>query len=117
MSKSQLEAQFEQAWRIYGDGQEPIREYRFAKDIGRKWRFDYMWWTNNGTGVAVEIDGGQWKAGGGRHNSDSDRDKLNHAACLGWRVLRFSGAMLKDPENVCRMVRWALDPLGIDCGV
>ena len=111
MSKSTLEARFLQAWRIYGNGIEPVREYMFAKNVGRRWRFDFAFPYQDGRkgGVAVECDGGQWAYKGGRHATDKDRDKLNHAACSGWRVLRFSGAMLDDPENVCRMVRWALD--------
>ena len=106
MSKSELEQMFAVAWRCYGNGTQPVREYKFATSIKRKWQFDWAWLPVK---VAVEIDGGQWTPHGGRHNIDSDRDKLNHAAAMGWRVLRFSGSMLRDPENVCRMVRWALD--------
>ena len=110
MSKSELEQQFAVAWRCYGNGTQPVREYKFATSIGRKWRFDFAWPNKPGTGgVCVEVDGGQWTPHGGRHATDADRDKLNHAAAMGWRVLRFSGSMLHDPENVCRMVRWALD--------
>ena len=105
MSKSELEQQFVVAWRCYGNGAQPTREYKFATSIKRKWQFDFAFIPEL---VAVEIDGGQWAQHGGRHNTDSDRDKLNHAAAMGWRVLRFSGSMLHDPENVCRMVRWAL---------
>jgi len=65
--------------------QSPVAEYQFAPP--RRWRFDYAW---PDCRVAVEFDGGQWVTHGGRHNRDSDRDKLNHAAALGWRVLRFS---------------------------
>ena len=105
MSKSALEQQFAIAWRCFGNGDKPTREYMFAASIGRRWQFDFAF---PGRKLAVEIDGGQWASHGGRHNTDDDRDKLNHAAALGWRVLRFSGSMLKDPEKVCRMVRWAL---------
>ena len=108
MSKSEFEQQFAVAWRCFGNGAQPVREYKFATAIGRKWQFDFAF---PDVLVAVEIDGGQWKAHGGRHNTDEDRDKLNHAACLGWRVLRFSGSMLRDPENVCQMVKWALEAL------
>ena len=100
-----LEADFVLAWRVFGNGIQPVREYKFGHSIGRLWRFDFCFPGK----VAVEIDGGQHAYKGGRHATDKDRDKLNHAACLGWRVLRFSGTMLDDPENVCRMVRWALD--------
>jgi len=61
--------------------------------------------------VAVEIDGGQWVAGGGRHNRDSDREKLNHAAANGWRVLRFSTQQVEREPDVCiellrRTLQW-----------
>ena len=64
---------------------DPVAEYRFAPP--RRWRFDYAW---PAVKVAVEFDGGQWLPRGGRHNRDTDRDKLNHAAVMSWKVLRFS---------------------------
>jgi len=64
---------------------DPVAEYRFAPP--RRWRFDYAW---PAVKVAVEFDGGQFAPGGGRHNSDGDRDKLNHAAAMTWKVLQFS---------------------------
>jgi len=76
--------------------QPPVAEYQFAPP--RRWRFDYAW---PDCRVAVEFDGGQWVANGGRHNRDSDREKLNQAAVLGWRVLRFSNQ------------QWEVDP--VDC--
>jgi hypothetical protein len=79
------------------------REYRFAP--GRGYRFDFAWIEQR---VACEVDGGQWAAGGGRHATDADRDKLNLAAVLGWRVLRFSPA---DDRAQPRSVRCA-DPGG-----
>jgi len=106
MSKSALEQQFAVAWRCFGNGERPVTEYPFAAHIGRRWRLDYAFIPEL---VAVEIDGGQWTPHGGRHNTDNDREKLNYAAALGWRVLRFSGAMLRDPEDVCKMVTWALE--------
>jgi len=101
---SDLESAFLLAWRLYApDAPEPIAEARFDPD--RRWRFDFAWFYCK---VAVEIDGGQWQAHGGRHNTDADRDKLNHAAALGWRVLRFSASMLRDPQACVRMVREAI---------
>ena len=64
---------------------DPVAEYRFAPP--RRWRFDYAW---PAVKVAVEFDGGQWLPRGGRHNSDGDRDKLNHGVAMGWRILQFS---------------------------
>jgi len=106
MNKSALEEQFAVAWRVYGNGTKPATEYMFAASIGRRFRFDFAWIDAK---VATEIDGGRWQSHGGRHNTDTDRDKLNIAAAMGWRVLRFSGAMLRDPEGCAHMVTWALE--------
>lgn len=83
----------------------PQREYRFHPK--RKWRFDFAFVAQR---VAVEVDGGQFTKFGGRHNTDSDREKLNTAAAMGWRVLRFSPQMLKNsPDDCVRCVIEALD--------
>lgn len=80
------------------------REYRFAPP--RRYRFDFAWPAER---VAVEIDGGTWKPGGGRHGRDVDREKLNLAAVSGWRVLRFSTDMLgRDPAGCVEMLKGAL---------
>ena len=80
------------------------REHRF--DAARRWRFDYAWPSQR---VAVEIDGGQWVRNGGRHNRDSDREKLNQAAAQGWRVLRFSTQQVeRDPQGCVELLRRAL---------
>ena len=92
------------AIRVSGDLPPAQTEYRFHAT--RKWRFDYAWPDH---AVAVELDGGQWRAGGGRHNTDGDREKLNTAAAHGWRVLRFSRTMLEsDPLGCVAYVRQAL---------
>ena len=75
----------------------PQLEYRFHPK--RRWRFDLAWPEYH---LAVELDGGEWLARGGRHNTDADREKLNHAAVLGWRVLRFSGQMIERDPWGCR---------------
>lgn len=71
---------------------EPVAEHRFA--LPRRWRFDFAWPDHL---VAVEIDGGLWTYG--RHNRPAgairDMEKLNAAARLGWRVLRFTPDQVK----------------------
>jgi len=105
MSTSALEAKFAVAWRSLGpEGVACVPEYVFCE--GRKWRFDFAFPERM---VAVEIDGGQWTANGGRHARDGDREKLNAAAVLGWRVLHYSGAMLRDPLAVVNEVVEALE--------
>ncbi len=78
-------------------------EYRFHPT--RRWRFDLAWPARR---LAVEVDGGQWMAGGGRHNTDADREKLNAAAIAGWRVLRYSPRQLRDISRVSEEIRAAL---------
>ena len=89
---------------IVGDG--PGIRSRLKKAGLQDWRFDFAWPDSK---LAVEIDGGQWMAGGGRHNTDGDRLKLNTAATLGWRVLRFSvKTMGDDPVGCLKKVEEAL---------
>ena len=72
---------------------EPVREYRFAAD--RKWRFDFAWPDRK---LAVEVEGGVYS--GGRHTRGAgyvkDMEKYNRAAVLGWCVLRFDTAQVRD---------------------
>lgn len=71
-------------------------EYRFHPS--RKWRFDLAWPEKK---IAIECDGMVWQAGGGRHNSDADREKINNAVLLGWRVFRFSGNQINTDPLGC----------------
>jgi hypothetical protein len=72
----------------------PEAEYAFAKGIGRRWRFDFAWPAHK---LAIEVDGGSWIAG--RHTSGAgfaaDCEKLNEAAILGYRCLRFTPEMVE----------------------
>ena len=72
------------------------RELKF-NPANKRQRFDLAWpdkW------LAVEVDGGQWKPGGGKHGSAADYRKLRAAVTLGWRVLRFtSGEVTSDPQS------------------
>lgn len=76
---------------------QPEREFPFAKP--RRWRFDFAWPAKR---VAVEIEGGTWIQG--RHNRGSsiekDLEKYNTAALLGWKVLRFTTAMVKSGRAI-----------------
>ena len=75
----------------------PVRELVFAP--GRKYRFDFAWpaWR-----LAVEIEGGT--RNGGRHTTGSgfeaDCGKYNLATEMGWRVLRFTTAMVARAEAI-----------------
>lgn len=76
----------------------PVAEYNFDACLGRKHRFDFAFVEQR---LAVEVDGGQWAAFGGRHSRDSDREKLNIAAALGWRVMHFSPQQLQNEPMEC----------------
>jgi very-short-patch-repair endonuclease len=71
---------------------EPVREHRFHPS--RRWRFDFAW---PAAMLAVEVEGGSWIHG--RHvrgrGFAADCDKYNAAVLLGWRVLRFTPAMVE----------------------
>lgn len=83
---------------------EPVREHRFSTD--RKWRFDFAWPNQM---LAVEVEGGTRV--NGRHNRHSgfqgDCEKYNHATLMGWRVLRYTGDMVRSGEAVAQ-IRFAL---------
>jgi len=95
--KSQL---FMYYWKMiipeFASMEEPKPEYVFYSC--RKWRFDWAWPDYK---IAVEIEGNAWNVkGGGRHMQDKDLEKYNAAAWLGWRIFRFSPAMLiKNPSK------------------
>lgn len=69
----------------------PVREFKFSE---RGWRFDFAWPDRK---IAVEVEGGT-SFGKSRHSHgkgfESDAVKYNTAALLGWRVLRFTTAMV-----------------------
>ncbi len=72
---------------------EPQREFRFCPP--RRFRFDFAWPDRM---LAVEVDGGTHSRG--RHvradGFERDAEKLNIAVWMGWKVLRFTSAMVKD---------------------
>jgi len=74
-------------------GLRPEREYRFHPQ--RRWRFDFAFPDQM---LGVEVEGGHWV--NGRHTRGSgfakDVEKYNHAVLGGWRVLRFTGEMVKN---------------------
>ena len=77
----------------------PHREYRF--EPSRRWRADYCWPER---GIILEIEGGIWLRGGGRHNRGAgwmkDAEKYNHAATLGYRVVRVTPQQILTEETM-----------------
>lgn len=76
----------------------PQREYRFCE--GRKWAFDFAF---PGQMVAIEVEGGTMY-GKSRHSSgtgfEGDCVKYNAAARLGWKVYRYSTAMVQRGDAI-----------------
>ena len=70
-----------------------VREHRF--NSARRWRFDFALLPHK---IAIECEGATYA--GGRHTRGrgyaNDCEKYNSAACLGWRVLRYTSDMLRD---------------------
>ena len=70
---------------------EPEREVRFTPD--RRWRFDFCWPDQR---IAAECEGGIYSQG--RHTRGKgfadDCEKYNEAVLLGYRVFRFTEAMI-----------------------
>jgi len=115
VSQSKIERQFEFIVKANGIPT-PMKEYQFAKEIGRKWRFDFCW---DKRMLAVEIEGGVWM-GRGRHQTgvgfQKDIEKYNAAQLLGWMVLRYTKDMLtNDPKRVIDEIKRALEMGGKSC--
>ena len=72
-----------------------VEEHPFAKEIGRRFRFDRCHMTQR---VAVEIMGGTWS--GGRHTSpqgyEKDCEKLLIASELQWQVIYLTSTMITE---------------------
>ena len=84
----------------------PVRDFQFMAK--RNWKLDFAWpWLRTAGGerlqLAVEIHGGTQSRKQGRHNRadgmHNDREKVNAATELGWRVLEFT-----DKHTVKEMV-------------
>ncbi len=78
---------------MHADGVAPWEsEHRFHPK--RRWRFDYAW---PALKLAVEVHGGVFRQG--RHNRGqgftSDREKMNEATLLGWRVLEVTSEQVR----------------------
>jgi hypothetical protein len=99
-------------WRLQLESQSIpnwTEQYHFAVPWGRKWAFDFAWPTQR---LAVELEGGIWRKGGGAHSHplgiERDIDKYNHAMLTGWRVLRVTSKHVKSGEGY----RMLLEALG-----
>lgn len=104
---SRLEQRFLLYWQSLG-GPALEREYRFHPT--RKWRADFAHVESR---TLIEVEGGIYIAGGGRHNRAAgfvaDLEKYLTAALDGWRVLRLAEPLITAPmvERIITLVRTA----------
>ena len=78
-----------------------IREYPFDR-----WRVDLAIPSSL---LAVEVNGGRWLPGGGKHGTERDRKKIRRLTLAGWRVLEYSTEIIaNDPLGVIAEIRSAL---------
>lgn len=106
MATSRLERIFLDAWREYGMGRIPAREYRFHPI--RKFRLDFAWPQYR---LGVELDGF-----GGRHQThwgfSADHEKMNLAAEADWVVLRYTNRQLgskRKRRECCKQILRVLE--------
>jgi len=92
---SRLETRFALYWRGLG-GPELQREFVFHPE--RKWRADFAHLESR---TIIEIEGGIFVAGGGRHNRAAgfiaDAEKYLEAFLGGWSVVRLTAAQISAP--------------------
>ena len=112
MAQSHLESRFLLLWRVAG-GPALEREVRFHPS--RKWRADFA---HLPTRTLIEIEGGIFQKGGGRHNRGlgyaKDAEKYLEAAMADWTVLRLTERQL-EIGFIERIVAWLNTLPGAGC--
>jgi very-short-patch-repair endonuclease len=109
MARSTLESRFLLLWRV---AQGPALEAEFPFHPKRKWRADFAHLASR---TLIEIEGGIFLPGGGRHNRGGgyakDAEKYLEAALHGWTVLRLTKSQL-ELDFIERIVAWINTPRG-----
>ena len=112
MPRSSLESKFLSLWKsLAGNSPQPETEYRFHPT--RRWRFDFAFPESK---VAVEMEGGVWTGGGHNRGTiyNTNCDKYNEAALLGWIVLRYTTNHLRQsPVQIIEQVKRAIESQGV----
>ena len=103
MAASHLESRFLLLWRV-AQGPPLEREVRFH--TSRRWRADFA---HMGSRTLIEIEGGIFIPGGGRHNRGGgyakDAEKYLEAVLAGWTVIRLTAHQL-EVDFIERIVAW-----------
>lgn len=100
--KSELELELLSQIRLVGLP-EPVREYRAIPE--RRFKWDFAWPDKN---LMVEVQGDIWAGRRGEQSGHTsgvgltrDYRKNNLAVAAGWRILYYTGAMIRTGEAVC----------------
>jgi len=109
MAGSKLESRFLFLWRV-AQGPTLEREFRFHPE--RKWRADFA---HTESRTLIEIEGGIFIRGGGRHSRGAgyakDAEKYLEAVLAGWTVIRLTEKQL-ELDFIERIVAWLNTPRG-----
>lgn len=82
-----------------------VREHKF--DDERRWKFDLAWPEIR---LAVEVNGGRYCYGGGRHAGQEDNDKMLEARRAGWVVWEITtDALRRDPCGIVARLRGLIE--------
>ena len=103
MAGSKLESRFLLLWRV-AQGPPLEREVKFHAT--RRWRADFA---HMGSRTMIEIEGGIFIPGGGRHSRGpgyaKDAEKYLEAVLAGWTVIRLTERQL-ELDFIERIVAW-----------
>ena len=109
MASSRLESRFLLLWRV-AQGPPLEREVRFH--ASRLWRADFA---HVASRTLIEIEGGIFIPGGGRHSRGvgyaKDAEKYLEAVLAGWTVIRLTEKQLEF-DFIERIVAWINTPRG-----
>ena len=112
MAASRLESRFLLLWRV-AQGPPLEREVRFH--ASRLWRADFA---HVASRTLIEIEGGIFIPGGGRHSRGlgyaKDAEKYLEAVLAGWTVIRLTEKQL-DLDFIERIVAWINIPQAVKC--
>jgi very-short-patch-repair endonuclease len=101
MSVSDLEELFIYQLKQSGLPRPDTREFKFHPT--RRWRADFLY--SEPINLCVEIEGGEWVNGRHNRNLAKDAEKYNEMELMGYRLLRFTGSMLKNGMAMEQMRR------------
>lgn len=112
MAGSKLESRFLFLWRV-AQGPPLEREVRFH--ASRLWRADFAHMASR---TLIEIEGGIFQRGAGRHNRGAgyakDAEKYLEAVLAGWTVIRLTEKQL-NLDFIERIVDWINTPPAAGC--